>query len=102
MYTICIYTWQLCVSNFVGLFSASVEDRGVGALDDVSLSEQTFPLQDGAGLRYSTLISGESNRDGKKHKVVVADGGGSDTTSCFPLQSLFYLCQKPWPAQKHR
>lgn len=45
----------------------SVEDRGVGALDDLALSEQTFPLQDGAGLRYSTLISGEINKDGKKH-----------------------------------
>lgn len=88
-----VVCFQLCAD--VGLFSASVDDRGVGALDDVSLSEQTFPLQDGAGLRYSTLISGESNRDGKKHKVVVVDGGGSDTTSCFPLQSLFYLCQKP-------
>ncbi|XP_035513203.1 urotensin-2-like [Morone saxatilis] len=42
----------------------SAEDRGVGGLDDLSLSEQTFPLQDGAGLRYSTLISGEINRDG--------------------------------------
>ncbi|XP_042347055.1 urotensin-2-like [Plectropomus leopardus] len=40
----------------------SVEDRGVGALDDLSLSEQTFPPQD--GLRYSSLISGEFNRDG--------------------------------------
>ncbi|KAK5863937.1 hypothetical protein PBY51_000921 [Eleginops maclovinus] len=40
----------------------SVEDGGVGALDDLSLSEQTFPSQD--GLRYSTLISGEFNRDG--------------------------------------
>ncbi|TDH10272.1 hypothetical protein EPR50_G00073370 [Perca flavescens] len=37
----------------------SVED----GLDDLSLSEQTFPPQDG-GLRYSTLISGEFNRDG--------------------------------------
>ncbi|XP_040009388.1 prepro-urotensin II-beta-like [Xiphias gladius] len=42
----------------------SIEDRGVGALDDLSLSEQTFPPQGGAGLRYSTLISGETNRDG--------------------------------------
>ncbi|XP_034392729.1 urotensin-2-like isoform X2 [Cyclopterus lumpus] len=40
----------------------SVEDGGVGALDD--LSEQTFPSRDGAGLRYSTLISGEYNKDG--------------------------------------
>ncbi|XP_034392728.1 prepro-urotensin II-beta-like isoform X1 [Cyclopterus lumpus] len=39
----------------------SVEDGGVGALDD--LSEQTFPSRDGAGLRYSTLISGEYNKD---------------------------------------
>uniref|UniRef100_A0A3B4VM86 Urotensin 2, alpha n=1 Tax=Seriola dumerili TaxID=41447 RepID=A0A3B4VM86_SERDU len=45
----------------------SVEDRGVNTLDDLSLSEQAFPPQDGAGLRYSTLISGEINRDGKKH-----------------------------------
>lgn len=42
-----------------------MEDRDVGALDDGSLSEQTFPLQGGAGLRYSTLISAESSRDGK-------------------------------------
>ncbi|KAM6929199.1 urotensin-2-like [Lycodopsis pacificus] len=39
----------------------SVEDGG--ALDDLSLSEQTFPSRDGAGLRY-TLISGEYNKDG--------------------------------------
>ncbi|XP_075897998.1 urotensin-2-like [Nelusetta ayraudi] len=43
---------------------ASVEDRGLGALEDGGLSEQTFPLQGAAGLRYSTLISAESNRDG--------------------------------------
>ncbi|XP_042265900.1 urotensin-2-like [Thunnus albacares] len=42
----------------------SVEDRGVEPLDDLTLSEQTFPPQDGAGLRYSALISGEINRDG--------------------------------------
>nr|XP_046251685.1 urotensin-2-like [Scatophagus argus] len=42
----------------------SAEDRGVGVLGDLSLPEQTFPLQDGAGLRYSSLISGETNRDG--------------------------------------
>ncbi|XP_056278726.1 urotensin-2-like [Pseudoliparis swirei] len=42
----------------------SVEDGGVGALDDQSLSEQTFPSRDGAGLRYSTLISGEYTKDG--------------------------------------
>ncbi|XP_037629281.1 urotensin-2-like [Sebastes umbrosus] len=42
----------------------SAEDRGVGALDDLSLAEQTFPPQDGAGLRYTTLISGDFNRDG--------------------------------------
>ncbi|XP_029912035.1 urotensin-2-like [Myripristis murdjan] len=40
----------------------SVEDRGVGSLDDLSLSEQSYPPQD-AGLRYSTLVSGELNRD---------------------------------------
>ncbi|XP_030590560.1 urotensin-2-like [Archocentrus centrarchus] len=37
----------------------SVEDRGISSLDDLPLSEQ-----DGTGLRYSTLISGEINRDG--------------------------------------
>ncbi|XP_059189809.1 urotensin-2-like [Centropristis striata] len=42
----------------------SVEDRGVGTLDDLSLSEQSFQSQDGAGLRYSPLISGEFNREG--------------------------------------
>ncbi|XP_025757655.1 urotensin-2-like isoform X4 [Oreochromis niloticus] len=31
----------------------SAEDRGISSLDDLPLSEQ-----DGAGLRYSTLISG--------------------------------------------
>ncbi|XP_076023013.1 urotensin-2-like [Genypterus blacodes] len=40
----------------------SAEDRGVGILEDLSLSEQAFP-QDGAGARYS-LLSGEINRDG--------------------------------------
>lgn len=45
-----------------------MEDRGVGALDDGSLSEQTFPLSGGAGLRFSTLISAESSRDGKTLK----------------------------------
>ncbi|XP_017264968.1 urotensin 2, alpha [Kryptolebias marmoratus] len=38
----------------------SAEDRRIGSLDDLSLSEQTFPPQDGAGLRYSTFLS---NRD---------------------------------------
>ncbi|KAM4609779.1 prepro-urotensin II-beta [Polymixia lowei] len=42
----------------------SVEDRGVGGLDDLSLSEQTYPPQDGPGLRYSFLMPGELNRDG--------------------------------------
>lgn len=45
----------------------SVEDRGVNVLDDLPLSEQTFAPQDLAGLRYSTLMSGEMNRDGEKH-----------------------------------
>lgn len=58
--------------NITGFLSASVEDRGIGALDDGVLSEQTFPLQDGAGLRYSTLISAESNRDGKTHRHTYA------------------------------
>ncbi|XP_074538278.1 urotensin-2-like [Halichoeres trimaculatus] len=44
----------------------SVEERGVSSLDDLSLSEQTFPLQDGAGLRYPALMSGEINRDGAR------------------------------------
>ncbi|KAF6721221.1 Urotensin-2 [Oryzias melastigma] len=43
---------------------ASVEEQGISALDDLSLSEQTFPSQDSAGLRYSSLISGNINRDG--------------------------------------
>ncbi|XP_005731732.1 urotensin-2-like [Pundamilia nyererei] len=37
----------------------SAEDRGISSLDDLPLSEQ-----DGTGPRYSTLISGEINRDG--------------------------------------
>ncbi|XP_041656294.1 urotensin-2-like [Cheilinus undulatus] len=44
----------------------SMEERGVGSLDDLSLSEQTLPLQDVAGLRYSSLMSGEINRDGAR------------------------------------
>ncbi|XP_037539957.1 urotensin 2, alpha [Nematolebias whitei] len=39
----------------------SAEDRRIGSLDDLSLSEQTFPLQDGADLRYSPFLS---SRDG--------------------------------------
>ncbi|XP_006794250.1 urotensin-2-like [Neolamprologus brichardi] len=39
--------------------SVSAEIRGISSLDDLPLSEQ-----DGTGLRYSTLISGEINRDG--------------------------------------
>uniref|UniRef100_A0A3Q3WSQ8 Uncharacterized protein n=1 Tax=Mola mola TaxID=94237 RepID=A0A3Q3WSQ8_MOLML len=46
----------------------------VGVLDDVSLSEQTFPLQDAAGLRYATLISGEINRDGVRTTGVLPRG----------------------------
>ncbi|XP_026188957.1 urotensin-2-like [Mastacembelus armatus] len=42
----------------------SAEDRGISPLDDLSVSEQTFPPQDGTGLRYSTRISGEINGDG--------------------------------------
>ncbi|XP_013866388.1 urotensin-2 [Austrofundulus limnaeus] len=38
----------------------SVEDQRIGSLHDFSLSEQTFPPQDGAGFRYSTFLS---NRD---------------------------------------
>ncbi|KAG7519278.1 urotensin-2-like [Solea senegalensis] len=37
--------------------AASVEERGVGTLDDLSLSEQGFPPQESAGLRYSSLLS---------------------------------------------
>ncbi|KAM9855582.1 urotensin-2-like [Aulostomus maculatus] len=42
----------------------SMEDREVGPLDSLSLSEQNFPLQDASGLRYSALLSGEMNREG--------------------------------------
>ncbi|XP_028308705.1 urotensin-2-like [Gouania willdenowi] len=42
----------------------SMEELGMGPLDDLSLSEKTFPPQEAAGLRYPTLISGEINRDG--------------------------------------
>lgn len=54
-----------CGTVCVCVSSVSVEDRGVGSLDDLSLSEQSYPPQD-AGLRYSTLVSGELNRDSKK------------------------------------
>nr|XP_057907865.1 urotensin-2-like [Doryrhamphus excisus] len=40
----------------------SMEDRGVGRLDEISLLERD--PQDVAGLQYSALISGEINRDG--------------------------------------
>ncbi|KAJ3587010.1 hypothetical protein NHX12_013401 [Muraenolepis orangiensis] len=42
----------------------SVEDRGVGSLDELSLSEQTYPQQDATGLRYASLLSSDLNRDG--------------------------------------
>ncbi|XP_040048602.1 urotensin-2 [Gasterosteus aculeatus] len=42
----------------------SAEDGGLSALDDLSPSEQNFPSRDAAGLRYSTLISGDYNKDG--------------------------------------
>ncbi|XP_041859706.1 urotensin-2-like [Melanotaenia boesemani] len=52
----------------------SVEDRGMDTLDDLSLSEQTFPPQDAAGLRYSTLISGEINRNGVRQTSLLPRG----------------------------
>ncbi|KAM6924684.1 urotensin-2-like [Xenentodon cancila] len=52
----------------------SVEDRGMGTLDDLSLSEQPFPPQDAAGLRYSSLISGEVNRDGLRSTSLLPRG----------------------------
>lgn len=62
------------------LSSVSAEDGGLSALDDLSPSEQNFPSRDAAGLRYSTLISGDYNKDGKKHahsssciKVLILD-----------------------------
>ena len=64
-----IESYHLCV--LVWFSSVSVEDQGVGPLDDLALTEQTFPSQDGAGLRYSALISGEINRDGTKHKHTI-------------------------------
>ncbi|CAL8319301.1 unnamed protein product [Merluccius merluccius] len=42
----------------------SAEDRGVGSLDELLLSEPTFPQQDAAGLRYAALLSSELSRDG--------------------------------------
>uniref|UniRef100_A0A8C5D6W9 Urotensin-2-like n=1 Tax=Gouania willdenowi TaxID=441366 RepID=A0A8C5D6W9_GOUWI len=56
------YVVPVCL--FVCLFSVSMEELGMGPLDDLSLSEKTFPPQEAAGLRYPTLISGEINRDG--------------------------------------
>ncbi|XP_061590738.1 urotensin-2-like [Cololabis saira] len=49
----------------------SGEDRG---MDDLSLSEQLYPPQDGAGLRYSSLISGEVNRDGFRSTSLLPRG----------------------------
>lgn len=40
----------------------------MNSLDDLPFSEQ-----DGTGLRYSTLISGEINRDGKKRPLTKCD-----------------------------
>ncbi|PWA31648.1 hypothetical protein CCH79_00006568 [Gambusia affinis] len=53
---------------------ASVEVRVIGTLDDESLPEQTFIPQDGAALRYSTLVSGEVNRDGVRTINLVPRG----------------------------
>ncbi|XP_025757654.1 urotensin-2-like isoform X3 [Oreochromis niloticus] len=56
MFTARIRTSQWCSYQLCGLVwssSVSAEDRGISSLDDLPLSEQ-----DGAGLRYSTLISG--------------------------------------------
>ncbi|KAM6982059.1 urotensin-2-like [Tautogolabrus adspersus] len=52
----------------------SVEERGVSSLDDLSLSEQTFPLQDGDSLRYPTLLSVEINRDGSRTSGLLPRG----------------------------
>ncbi|XP_056131228.1 urotensin-2-like [Lampris incognitus] len=41
----------------------SVEDRGLGALEDLSLSDQNYAPQDGPALKYTSLVSGELNRD---------------------------------------
>ncbi|XP_060913260.1 urotensin-2-like [Labrus mixtus] len=51
----------------------SVEERGVSSLDDLSLSEQTFPLQD-ASFRYPTLMSAEINRDGSRTSGLLPRG----------------------------
>ncbi|XP_054602314.1 urotensin-2 [Nothobranchius furzeri] len=45
-------------------YQGASEDQGIDTLGHLSLSEQTFPLHEGAGLRYSTFISGEVNQDG--------------------------------------
>ena len=55
-------------------------------MDELSLSEQPFPPQDGAGLRYSTFISGEVNRDGKKHAHAF-----SDKTAELNIKTVHYL-----------
>lgn len=54
------------VTVWVCVPSVSVEDHGMGPLDDLSLPEQSFSPQDvAAALRFSTLLSGDFNRDGK-------------------------------------
>ncbi|XP_012730943.1 urotensin-2 [Fundulus heteroclitus] len=53
---------------------ASAEDRVIGTLGDESLPEQMFAPQDGAGLRYSTFISGELNRDGVRTTSLLPRG----------------------------
>ncbi|MEQ2203246.1 hypothetical protein XENOCAPTIV_027422 [Xenoophorus captivus] len=52
----------------------SMEDRVIGTLDDEFLPEQTFASQDGAGLRYSTFISGDINRDGARTPSLLPGG----------------------------
>uniref|UniRef100_A0A8C6VXY8 Uncharacterized protein n=1 Tax=Nothobranchius furzeri TaxID=105023 RepID=A0A8C6VXY8_NOTFU len=48
-------------------YQGASEDQGIDTLGHLSLSEQTFPLHEGAGLRYSTFISGEKLPDGLVH-----------------------------------
>lgn len=61
-----IELWCPPLPPFTCFLPASVEERALGTLDDLSLSERIFPSQDGADLKYSTLISGEINRDGEE------------------------------------
>ncbi|XP_054627834.1 urotensin-2-like [Dunckerocampus dactyliophorus] len=67
----------------------SMKDRGVGRLDEISLSEHTFTPQDVSGFRYSALIPGEINRDGVRTTGLLPKGLKSEVLLEKHLQNPF-------------